>query len=70
MRSAAERERERQDDLYRVWKHLLDLTLCSVRDYFRAGRDGGEIPSTFKAISDGHSRGLNNFSVDFWGKRL
>lgn len=69
-RSAAERERERQDELYRIWKHLLDLTLCSVRDHFRAGRDGCEIPSTFRAIPDNHSRGLNNFSVDFWRKRL
>ncbi|WP_245438912.1 hypothetical protein [Bradyrhizobium sp. SK17] len=40
--------------------------LYSVRDYFREGGDGDKIPDTFQATVDSHSRGLNNYSTQFW----
>lgn len=67
--SAAKREQDRQDKLYRTWEHLMRLTLYSVRDYFREGRDGSEIPQAFNAIPDAYTQDLNNYSVDFWRKR-
>ncbi len=67
--SAAKREHDRQSDLYYIWEHLMRLTLYSVRDFFRNGGDGAAIPQIFQAIPDAYSRGLNNYSIDFWRKR-
>jgi len=64
--SAAKVEQERQDRLYREWDYLRQLGLGSVKDYFRAGGDGAAIPETFHAKADSYTRGLNNFSADFW----
>ncbi|MBR0879342.1 hypothetical protein ABIF65_002174 [Bradyrhizobium japonicum] len=64
--SAAKREQDLQDRLYQTWEQLMRGALYSVRDYFREGGDGGKIPETFQAIVDSHSRGLNNYSTQFW----
>jgi hypothetical protein len=64
--SAAKREQDQQDRLYQTWEHLMRGALYSVRDYFREGGDGDKIPDTFQATVDSHSRGLNNYSTQFW----
>ena len=67
--SPAQQREALQETLARDWEHLMRLSLCSVRDYFEARSDGAPIPATFKAVPDSYSRGLNNFSCDFWGRR-
>lgn len=64
--SAAKLQRDRQDKLSRTWVHLMELALHSVKEYFRLGGDGNTIPLTFQATTDPYSRGLNNYSVQFW----
>ena len=64
--SAAKQQEEVQRQLSEAWEHLMMGALYSVRDYFREGRDGGNIPETYKAMVDPHSRGLNNHSTRFW----
>lgn len=64
--SAAKKERDLQDKLYREWEHLMRLALYSVRDFFRKGGDGNLVPKAFQAKLDPHTRGLNNFSAQFW----
>jgi hypothetical protein len=64
--SAAKQEQELQHQLYLTWEHLTRGALYSVRDFFRNGGDGATIPDSFKARVDSHSRGLNNYSTQFW----
>jgi hypothetical protein len=64
--SAAKKEKELQEILYRTWEHLKRGALFSVRDYFKDGGDGDKIPNAFKATVDSYSRGLNNYSTQFW----
>lgn len=64
--SAAKQEQDLQDRLCQTWEHLMRGALYSVRDYFRVGGDGDNIPDTFQATVDSHSRGLNNYSTQFW----
>lgn len=64
--SAAKQEQDLQNALYQTWEHLMRGALDSVRDYFRDGGDGAKIPDTFQATVDSHSRGLNNYSTQFW----
>lgn len=64
--SAARQAQERQETLYREWEHLKSLALHSIRDYFRNGGNGAEIPKAFQVKPDAHTRGLNNFSANFW----
>lgn len=64
--SARQQERDRQDRLYREWEHLMRLGLQSMREFFRSGGDAAAIPATFRAQPDARSRGLNNFSANFW----
>jgi hypothetical protein len=59
-------EEELQDRLYRTWDHLRSSALHSVREYLKSGRDRTKIPETFRATTDSHSRGLNNYSTQFW----
>lgn len=66
--SAAQQARNAQNKLYEEWRHLRQLGLHSVREFFRAGGDPAAIPKTFQAITDGERR-LNNFSADFWPRR-
>lgn len=64
--SAAKQEEDWQTRLYQTWEHLMRGALYSVRDYFKEGGDGDKIPETFQTIVDSHSRGLNNYSTQFW----
>ncbi|WP_321954602.1 hypothetical protein [Burkholderia cenocepacia] len=64
--SAARQAQERQDALYREWEHLKSLALYSVRDFFKDGGNGADIPKVFQAKLDAYTRGLNNFSAKFW----
>lgn len=61
--SAAKQKQDLQDKLRGEWEYLMSLGLQAVRDYFRQGRDGAEIPETFHVRAE---RGLNNYSADFW----
>jgi hypothetical protein len=63
---AAKQEQDLQNRLYQTWEHLMRGALYSVRDYFREGGDGHKIPDAFQATVDSHSRGLNNYSTQFW----
>lgn len=67
--SAAKSERDRQDWLRCEWEHLMRLGLESVKEYFEQGGDGDTIPKTYEAKVDPRTRGLNNFSADFWRLR-
>lgn len=64
--SVAKQKQDLQDTLSREWEHLKNLALFSVRDFFRAGGDGSEIPASFQAKPDQQTSGLNNFSAKFW----
>ena len=67
--SAAKLDQDRQEKLLSEWEHLKSLGLQSVKEYFKTGGDGAAIPQEFQAITDPPSRGLNNFSADFWRTR-
>ncbi|MGY1917450.1 hypothetical protein ACW9IF_00860 [Pseudomonas tolaasii] len=54
---AAKLEQDRQNQLSHEWRHLMGLALHSVKEYFRAGRDGNAIPPSFQAATDPYSRG-------------
>ncbi|HEX8468667.1 MAG TPA: hypothetical protein VF620_12775 [Allosphingosinicella sp.] len=64
--SAAKVEEKRQETLYRQWEHLRMLAINAVREFLKAGGDGGAIPETFEAKPAARDRYLNNFSCDFW----
>ncbi|GAB2875893.1 hypothetical protein GCM10027093_09180 [Paraburkholderia jirisanensis] len=64
--SATKQEQDRQDTLRREWEHLMRLGLDSVREYLRRGEGGAAIPPTFQAKVDPYTRGLNNYSAQFW----
>jgi hypothetical protein len=64
--TAAKQEKDLQNRLHRTWEHLMRGALYSVRDYFKDGGDGSNIPDTFHATVDSYSRGLNNYSTQFW----
>lgn len=67
--SAARQTQERQEALHHEWEHLKDQALFSVRDYFRGGGKGTEVPKTFQVKPDPYTRGLNNFSAKLWPDR-
>ncbi|CAO4185296.1 hypothetical protein [Methylorubrum extorquens] len=62
----AQQEKMLHDKLCDEWERLKKGALFSVRDYFREGRDGREIPETYRVSVDGYYRTLNNFSTKFW----
>ncbi|OWV29728.1 hypothetical protein [Halomonas campaniensis] len=64
--SAAKLAQERQEKLRREWEHLKLLSLHSLRNFFREGGIGSDIPKTYQVTLDTYGRGLNNFSADFW----
>lgn len=64
--SAARKEQERQDSLYREWENLKNLALFSLNEYLRNGGDGSAIPAEFKAKADPRTDQLNNFSAQFF----
>ncbi|WP_136661756.1 hypothetical protein [Nitratireductor sp. XY-223] len=63
--SARKLAEDRENDLRREWEHFEKLAHWSVRDYFRAGHNGADIPDEFE-VKTGDSDHLNNFSADFW----
>ncbi|HHK5433923.1 TPA: hypothetical protein ACQT27_003721 [Pseudomonas aeruginosa] len=67
--SAAKVRQEREARLYGEWEHLRNLALCSVRDFFKSGGDGGSIPTAYSVQPDARSGTLNNYSADFWRER-
>lgn len=67
--SAAKQNDELQEKLYREWDRLKSIALWSIQEFFRSGGDGAAIPKTFSAKVDAYTRGLNNFSADFWRDR-
>ena len=67
--SKAQQARENEDRLVEEWDHMMRNALCSVRDFFRAGGDGKDIPVDFRAIPDRSTGGLNNLSLKFWSDR-
>ena len=67
--SARKQEQDRQEALYRTWDHLMRQALLSMRDYFREGGNGAQIPQTFQVKTDPQTRALNNFSAQFWRQR-
>jgi len=64
--SRAKQEDEFQDKLYRVWDHLRSSALHSLREYLKSGRDRSAIPENFQVTTDSYTRGLNNYSTQFW----
>ena len=64
--SATRQTQERQEALHHEWEHLKDQAFFSVRDYFRGGGKGTEIPKTSQVKPNPYTRGLNNFSAKFW----
>lgn len=64
--SATKREQELQNTLHQIWEHLMQGALYSVRDYFRDGGDGDNIPEAVKVTVDPYTRALNNYSTQFW----
>ena len=64
--SAAKWAEAREDLLFDTWVHLVRLALFSVRDYFRDGGSGEDIPETFQVRTDPSAGVLNNFSFKFW----
>ncbi len=64
--SAANQEHDLQNRLCQSWEDLMRNALHSVRDYFRGGGDGDNIPVTFRVAVDPYDQGLNNHSTQFW----
>lgn len=64
--SAGQAARDLEDNLYSEWEHLKKLSLCSLRDFFRDGGGGNQIPEMFAVRPAAHGGGLNNFSANFW----
>ena len=64
--SAAQQERTKQEKLYAEWERLKNLGLYAIRDFFKDGGSGFDIPETFRVRPDAYSGGLNNHSAKFW----
>ncbi|KOX64352.1 hypothetical protein AA303_14690 [Pseudomonas psychrophila] len=64
--SAAKAASDQQDKLYREWEYLKMQALCSMREFFRDGGDGIDIPKSFAVRPSQYGGGLNNFSCNFW----
>ena len=65
--NSRKQEEELQELLRQEWRYLHNLAIFSVRDFFREGGDGSDIPTSFDAVPDRGS--LNNFSLKFWDGR-
>lgn len=64
--SAAKRAQQLQTELASIWEHFMRQALYSVRDFFREGGVGSDIPDRFRAITDPYDGHLNNHSTTFW----
>lgn len=65
--STADEVRKRETEVYREWDHLRRLALHSVKDFFKQGGSGDDIPAQFNAKPGSCGGGLNNHSLRFWG---
>ncbi len=65
--SAAKREQELEQRCFEEWERLKSHAVYAVRDFFREGRSGEEIPDSFQLVTD-HSGQLDNYSAEFWKK--
>lgn len=68
-KTAAQKRIDRQEELFQTWDYLKMLCLTSVREFFRAGGNGADVPEAFQIRVDPLTGSLNNFSADFWGRR-
>lgn len=64
--SAAKQDRDLQYELTRTWEHLMRIALYTIRDYFKNGGEGSNIPEMFQARTSSYTRDLNNHSAEFW----
>ena len=64
--SAAKAAKDLEALLYQQWDRLKMQALCSMREFFRNGGDGGAVPEVFAVRPDPYSGGLNNYSCNFW----
>lgn len=64
--SAARTARDLEDSLYREWERLKAQALFSMREFFRDGGDGDDVPEVFGVRPSPYGGGLNNFSCNFW----
>ncbi|MBY5786713.1 hypothetical protein HFN62_23675 [Rhizobium leguminosarum] len=64
--SAAKQAEQLQEELGSTWEDLTLMALCSVRDFFREGGRGSDIPEEFEVVPDSHDGHLNNYSTIFW----
>ncbi|KMY00146.1 hypothetical protein V476_02875 [Pseudomonas syringae KCTC 12500] len=64
--SLASEARKREMELYSEWDHLRRLALHSVKDFFKQGGSGYDIPAQFNAKLSTYGGGLNNHSLRFW----
>ena len=64
--SAAQVARDLEDSLFREWERLKAQALFSMREFFRDGGDGDDVPEVFAVRPSPYGGGLNNFSCNFW----
>lgn len=64
--SKAKAASDQRDKLYGEWERLKMQALSSIRDFFRNGGDGNDIPESFAVRPSQYGGGLNNFSCNFW----
>ncbi|MCG8910272.1 MULTISPECIES: hypothetical protein [Pseudomonas] len=62
----ARAKRERQVALQSEWNFLRRSALFSVRDYFKNGGNGAEIPKTYEVRKHPHGSVISHRSTDFW----
>ncbi|MCJ2030726.1 hypothetical protein MKK50_15225 [Methylobacterium sp. J-043] len=67
--SAAKQREQLEEKLYVEWDFLVRYALYAVRDYFREGLDGADIPEKYRVTIDSYNRTLNNYSAVFWGDK-
>jgi len=64
--SAAQVARDLEDSRFREWERLKAQALFSMKEFFRGGGDGGDVPEVFAVRPSPYGGGLNNFSCNFW----
>ena len=64
--SAAQVARGLEDSLFREWERLKAQALFSMKEFFRDGGDGDDVPEVFAVRPSPYGGGLNNFSCNFW----
>ena len=64
--STAQVARDLEDSLFREWERLKAQALFSMKEFFRDGGDGDDVPEVFAVRPSPYGGGLNNFSCNFW----